>query len=434
LKSRVVGGVLVAVLAVAGCGGGSHSSSSHAHHGRPTPPPATFPGTGPSHSTTGPAAVSARLAGACSTAVSSQRALSGISNRFVSTAPEPFGIASSSDGRFAFVSTGKPAIQVIGGLPSAPRAIRTVAVPPQTTPLGLALTRDGRYLLAASGGGALVLSTARLEHGGGNAYLGELQVPVRDHPGFQRPAGGIEVTTTPDGRYAFVSLEDTRQLAVYNLQAALASGFRGSHLVGYVPTGLAPVGIVLSPDGRWLYATSEVGGPHAVRGVHRAPRQGSVTVISVPEAVTDPAKAAVATVPAGCGPVRIVTTQDGRIILVTARESDELLAFSATRLRTGAADSLVAAVRVGEAPVGVTTGAGGSEAIVADSNRFEVSGASAGLTIVDIADLLAGRPSLVGRLAAGAFPRDMSVTPNGQTLLVSDFNSSQIQIVKLAGL
>ena len=82
----------------------------------------------------------------------------------------------------------------------------------------------------------------------------------------------------------------------------------------------------------------------------------------------------------------------------------------------------------------MTTGDGGSEAAVADSNRLEIRGASSGLTIVNVADLLAERPSVSGKLRAGAFPRDVSVTPNGQTLLVSHFNSSQIQVVKLAGL
>jgi hypothetical protein len=97
-------------LAPAGCGGGSHPSTSRGPGAAGGP----VGGTGPAHTTDGDAAVAVRLAGACSTAIPSQRALTGVSNRFPSTAPEPFGIASASDGQFAFVSTGQAAIQVIG--------------------------------------------------------------------------------------------------------------------------------------------------------------------------------------------------------------------------------------------------------------------------------------------------------------------------------
>ncbi len=426
-------GLLVA-LAVAGCGGGSHASTSGSHHARPRPRPGVFPGSGPAQTVSGGPAVSTRLAGACSTAVSRQRKLSGISNRFVSSAPDSFGVASAVGGQYAFVSTRRPAIEVISGLPSPARVLRTVAVPPSTTPLGLAVTPDGSYLLAASGGGALVLSTARLEHGGANPYLGTLQVPLSGHPGFQSPGGAIEVTTADDGRYAFVSLEDTGQIAVYNLDAALATGFGRSHLVGYIRLGLAPVGMVVSPDGRWLYATSEVGGPSGVPRVYRSDPDGSVTAISVSEALKDPARSVVNSAAAGCGPVRIATADGGNVILVTARESDELLAFSAADLRHGYPDALRAAVRVGEAPVGIEPIDGGADAVVGDSNRFEARGATTGLTVVDVADLLAGRPSVVGELSAGAFPRDMSVTPDGKTLLVTDFDSAQIQVVNLTQL
>ena len=142
----------------------------------------------------------------------------------------------------------------------------------------------------------------------------------------------------------------------------------------------------------------------------------------------------VATVAAGCGPVRIATIEQGNIVLVTARESDELLAFSAAGIRAGSAHALVAAVRVGEAPVGLTPAVGGTLVAVADSNRFYARGARAALTIVNTADMLAGRPSVVGQLTAGGFPRDVAVSSDGRTLFVADFDSSQMQVVDLSGL
>ena len=56
---------------------------------------------------------------------------------------------------------------------------------------------------------------------------------------------------------------------------------------------------------------------------------------------------------AGCQPVRVTTAADGTQVWVTARASDDLLCFAAARLVSDPKRALVAAVRVGEAPVGL---------------------------------------------------------------------------------
>ena len=66
------------------------------------------------------------------------------------------------------------------------------------------------------------------------------------------------MAASPDGRFAFVTLEDSQRAAVFNLGAALSRGFGPADYVGSIPLELAPVGITVSPDGRWLYATSEI--------------------------------------------------------------------------------------------------------------------------------------------------------------------------------
>jgi hypothetical protein len=69
--------------------------------------------------------------------------------------------------------------------------------------LGEALTPDGRYLLVAGNHGALVISVARAESGAAHPVLGTLSDPYA--------SGGIEVTVSRDGRYAFVSMETARR-------------------------------------------------------------------------------------------------------------------------------------------------------------------------------------------------------------------------------
>ncbi len=95
----------------------------------------------------------------------------------------------------------------------------------------------------------------------------------------------------------------------------------------------------------------------------------------------------------------------------------------------GVSHAPLATVRVGEAPVGLALVGGGRQIVVADSNRFAPPGAHSQLTVVDAAAALALRPAGQGTIAAGAFPREMSLAPNGLTLLVSNFGSDQLEAV-----
>jgi DNA-binding beta-propeller fold protein YncE len=324
--------------------------------------------------------------------------------------------------------------------------------------LGEALTPDGRYLLVAGGHGALVISVARAESGASHPVLGTLSDPYA--------AGGIEVTVSRDGRYAFVSMEDSQAIAVFRLHQALTSGFGPGDLAGQIPTGLAPVGLAVSPDGKWLYATSELApaasrvrsvpvpgaspgpaaspagpaaspaGPAASRaGPAAAPAYsgGSVQVMSMARAETSPATSVMAAVLAGCNPVRVVVSASGQVLWVTARGSDAVVALSADRLRSTPRRALLGWLRVGEAPVGLALTSNGSRLIVADSNRFLAPGRSASLAVIDTAAALSGRPALLGYLPSGRFPRDISGADGGQ-LLVANYLSGQLETVQSADL
>ena len=383
-----------AALTACGAGSGSGSGSAAAVHSRRVAP------------------------ATCSRAMAAQPRLHGVRTAFESTDASPFGVVSALGTRWSFLATMGAGIEVMSDRSFLPRVSQAVSLPGDDA-VGDTITRDGRYVLAADDGGAVVIDAHRAEQGRGGAVVGHLRAPGGG-------AGAIEVATSADGRFAFVTLEGSGRMAVFDLSAALADHFRTSSFVGDVPLGIAPVGMALSPDGRWLYATSELGAPSA--------RYGSLKVIDVHTAETHPARAVVATAVAGCGPVRVAASSDGRTVWVTARESDVLLAFSAAKLRTDPAHALRADVRVGEAPVGLALVDHDSRVVVADSNRFGARGARSELTVVNAAAALAGRPAVVGSLPAGLFPREMAVEPGGRTLLVGNFQSRQLEAVDITRL
>ena len=504
-RRLLTAGVLMAVTvgAGAGCTSGSTSTAPPAGHPTTSGGPTSAAGAAP-HSTTGGGPTSAAGAAppslserglaspGCSSATATAAPLHGVGAATVTTGGSPFGVVAAPDGRWAFAVTeggsgsAASSVEVLRlstgtGPAGAPGVTKVRSVPLTTAPgaaalpagaaqaAGAAITPDGKYLVVAGGSGVVVLSVARAEAGTAGAVVGSLAAPSRAGGPGGAGGGAIEVAVSPDSRLVIVTLEDDAEAAVFDLAAALAHGFGAADYVGAIPLGLAPVGMAVSPDGRWLYATSEgtAAGQHPVglggsgsnssgsngsgsngsgsngsgsngcgasvpgTAPHEAP--GTLTVIDLRRAETDPAHAVTAVVQAGHQPVRVVTAAEGTQVWVTARASDAVLCFSAARLASDPEQALVAVVRVGSEPVGLAPVRGGALIAVADSNRFAAAGQSSSLSFISVTAALAGRPAVVGGLPTGGFPRDMAVSPGG-TLLVSDYASGQVQAVATAGL
>jgi DNA-binding beta-propeller fold protein YncE len=336
----------------------------------------------------------------------------------VSVTGNPFGVASSADGAWWFVSTLSGEVAVIADRGGKPRVVQEIALPGDML-AGDTLTHDGRYLVVADGSGAAIIGVSRAERGAPHAVLGRLSVSGSSTTFALQTA--IEVAISPDDRFVFVSLESADEIAVFDLRRALERGFRQSTLVGTIPLGLAVVGMAVSPDGNWLYATSEAASTKA--------RHGTISVIDIRRAETRPRHAVVSSVAAGCDPVRAAVSPDGKVVWVTARESNDLLAFSASRLRTDPKHALLATVRVGTAPVGLALFRAGERIVVADSNRFAVSGQSSELTVIDTRAALAHKSAVIGAIPAGTFPREISLDVSRNRLLVTNFGSNQLEVV-----
>jgi hypothetical protein len=51
--------------------------------------------------------------------------------------------------------------------------------------------------------------------------------------------------------------------------------------------------------------------------------------------------------------------------------------------------------------------------------------------VVSVADVLAGKPAVLGVIGSGLFPREFALEANGTTLLVGDYYSNEVEAVNV---
>ena len=343
----------------------------------------------------------------CTTATARAANLTGVARATTALPGGPFGVAVTANGGYSFVTTGNAVAVLRSGTGLAPTLVRTVRV--HGAGKGLAVTPDGLYLVVADGSGAVVVSVAAAEDGTGKPVAGTLTSPAG--------SGAVEVAISADGKFAFVTLQNSARMAVFNLGAGLARGFGRADFVGYVPLAAQPVGVA-SHDA-YLYVTSLA---------------GTLSVVSISRAEASPARAVAATVRAGCGAARALIADNGKVVWVTARQSDALLAFSTAQLRTDPKHALIASVMVGETPLGETLADHGSRIIVADANLYHLAGVTSNLAVISTAKALSGKPALLGYLPVGPIPRQFALEPAGTTVLVTVQGAHELEAIDVGGL
>ena len=339
--------------------------------------------------------------------------LPGVPSRLVTIGGQPFDAVVS--GGFGFV-TYRTGLAVMDTTKFAPRLIRTI---PLSAANGEALTPDHKYLVVSGNSGVNVFRVSDLKHAS-PAWVGQLS------------SGGryaVEVALSKDGRFAFVTLQHSGQVAVFDLHQALTKGFGlPSNLIRTIAVGTDPIGIAASTDGRYMYVAQGLADPVS------ASRQGSLVILDVAKAEKKSASPIVHTVAAGCGPARVMPSADGKQVWVTAGAGNALLAYSAAKLISDPAHALVARVALGQAPLGMVMVSNGTRIVIANSNRDGVAGAVSSLAVVDVSKALARQPALVGLIKSGTTPRQFALEPNGTTLLVTNTDSQQVQAVDISHL
>jgi hypothetical protein len=267
--------------------------------------------------------------------------------------------------------------------------------------------------------------------------------------------GSFDVVVTPDGKYAFVANEygvaagatTEGNVGVVALQDDANGIVMAGTLLGQISTGgQAIAGVTISPDGSRLYVTSEVAGAGSTaagasnpvltkttcvqQAGGNAAANGLLTVIDVAKAEASPSSAAIlATVNAGCSPVRAVETADLSTLWVAARGDNRVLAFSTGMLEANPGNALLGyADTGGTSPVGLRLFDKNKLLAVANSNRFGTAGTgTANATILSVA--VPASASVVQTVATGTFPREITVGSDDSTLYLTNYSSQSFEVI-----
>ena len=279
---------------------------------------------------------------------------------------------------------------------------------------GMALSPDGRFLAAANGAGALLFDTATLARGDAHP-LHDLRVDAE--------AGSINVAFSPDGHLLFIANEKAATISVFDVSGLPAA----PKAIGKLSTGNAPVGMTFSADGKLLYATSEIGSsswaPKCTSEGKPHP-SGMLLVFDISKAATDSSIAMAAGVAAGCNAVRVMLSPDGGTAYVTARGDNAVHVLDTARLMTDPTHALKTSITVGSSPVGLAVA--GANVFITNSDRFG-GGVNQTVSVLD-----ATHPEAPARtIPAGGFPRELKLTADGNTLLVTNFATQTLELVDL---
>ncbi len=266
-------------------------------------------------------------------------------------------------------------------------------------------------------------------------------------------AGSGYLAVTPDGQTLFIANEygqggNVGVIALHRDE----SGAVHPQALTQLHTPRATPGVTISTDGTRVYAVGEVVAESfdaripgndipelhhdgCVQGQNGSPEpNGALYVIDAakaaqltPAAGADAVRSAMPAVfDAGCSPVREIMSRDGKTLYVTARGDNKVLIFDAQALENDRKHAFVGAISSGgEAPVGIALFDNDRKMLVANSNRFAGGGGKA--TVFDVADR--AKPTLLQTIQTGAFPRNITASPDGKSLLLTVFLGNELMVL-----
>ncbi|HXS11720.1 MAG TPA: hypothetical protein VN734_03390 [Acidobacteriaceae bacterium] len=303
------------------------------------------------------------------------------------------------------------------------------------------IPNTGLVAVGLSNAGVVFLSLGALLKGNADPHV----LSQGDHP------GSSYLAVTPKGTI-FVSNETLHGGSVGII--AIRRDPRGRPVpeaVAQIPARSSPQGIALSPDGTRLYAVSETLAelPERLPGYDNPDLQhgncfqtaggtpnpsGGLFIIDAVKASAPPTDYSpqherndtLRLFNSGCGPVREAVSSDGRTLYVSARDDDNILVFDTAALEHDPGHAFLRAIPCnGLAPVGLALFDHDRKLLVANSNQFSIAPGNA--TVMDISD--PNKFKFLQTINAGAFPRNITVSPDGHSLLLTLYLEDQLMLL-----
>lgn len=355
----------------------------------------------------------------------------------------------------------------VGGVVNVPqRPVMNCANCPNCPPgsFDVAVTPDGQYAFVANEYGTLPSPTPATLIGGGT--IGIIQIQRDGAGGFERrgtrpiaqnstiyiPGGDTipGITISHDGLYLYAACEGSAE----GINPDTGNLYRDPTNARYTGNG-----VVLCPGCRYVVPSRPFDISNACDNESKKgrTRNGLLAVIDVDMAIKGMGQASIIRIIAsGCSPVRAVETADGQYVWVAARgrntilplppqqgaSGSQVLGFNRSLLLSAPNDALVGyADTHGTAPVGLALFNNDTLLAVANSNRFHQNGecrhpppgvppCTANVAIMDVSN--PAEPTVKQTVPAysnDAFPRNVTLGPDGSTLYVPNADVDQLEVI-----
>ena len=131
--------------------------------------------------------------------------------------------------------------------------------------------------------------------------------------------------------------------------------------------------------------------------------------------------------PAAVPSARAISS-DGRTLYVSARDDDNILVFDTAALEHDPAHAYLRSFTTnGLTPVGLALFDHDSKILVA--NSYEFAGMPGNATVVDLSN--PAKPKFLQTIKTGLFPHDITVSPDGRSLLLTVFLEDQVMLLTM---